>query len=816
VKIVWAAAVAVLLFGVIGAGAATGTATRQPLRATDTAASVQTRALAPVAPASGSSRSPVTARSTGSRATPAPPLPGVSAVLYDQYNNDSTVGLASTERGDTSTSQAADDFVIPGGDTWTIDEVDVPGANAFPSPTAFNVYFYTNNPVTNLPDVLVAQEFGRPVGGTNPNFVVTLSPAVRLTAGHYWVSVQGVLTGNNWYWEGRTVTSNASTAWQNPGDGFATGCTTWNRASTCIGSAWPDQMFRLRGSSARIVDHTGSIASTDPTITDAGGRMFRNGTASTCAAPKTFPGRAGGANTYHYRTHTIKNASASSACVTVTFDPQTCVAGTNPLNIAAYLNSFNPADVSQNYLADLGLSPSQAPATFSFTIPAGGKVVLVISEVTANSGCPAYNIAENAPTVSPAYAEAFDGVTAPALPSGWVAQNASGVAPLWTTSKTGTPTPVADSAPNAAFVDDPPTVSDKRLTSPSLAIRTTSAQLSFWQNYDLETGFDGGVLEISISGGAFQDILAAGGSFDARGYSGTISTVFSNPLAGRQAWTGNTNGFVYTKVNLPASAAGHSIQLRWRMGSDTSVSHSGWRIDSIQLRDGQRVTVVKAGNGSGTVTSNPAGVSCGTACSNTFDVGSSVVLTAAPSVGTSFAGWSGAGCSGTGTCTVAVNAAKTVTANFALQSRSLTVTKTGNGVGKVTSAPAGVSCPTACLASFLYGTSLTLTATPSAKAIFSGWTGDCTGTTKTCALSMTANHAATAKFTAKCVVPKVVGKTLKKARARIKKAHCRVGKIKKKASTKKKKGRVLKQKPKPGKILKPGAKVNLTVGRGGL
>ena len=83
VKIVWAAAVAVLLFGVIGAGAATGTATRQPLRATDTAASVQTRALAPVAPASGSSRSPVTARSTGSRATPAPPLPGVSAVLYD-------------------------------------------------------------------------------------------------------------------------------------------------------------------------------------------------------------------------------------------------------------------------------------------------------------------------------------------------------------------------------------------------------------------------------------------------------------------------------------------------------------------------------------------------------------------------------------------------------------------------------------------------------------------------------------------------------------------------------------------------------------
>jgi hypothetical protein len=127
-------------------------------------------------------------------------------------------------------------------------------------------------------------------------------------------------------------------------------------------------------------------------------------------------------------------------------------------------------------------------------------------------------------------------------------------------------------------------VSDKRLDSPSIAIQAAGARLSFRQNRNLESGFDGGVLEISVNGGAFQDIVAAGGSFVSGGYNGTISSSFSNPLAGRQAWTGTTSGaFVTTIVTLPAAAAGQNIQLRWRMGSDTSVSHQGWRIDTISI-----------------------------------------------------------------------------------------------------------------------------------------------------------------------------------------------------------------------------------------
>jgi len=49
------------------------------------------------------------------------------------------------------------------------------------------------------------------------------------------------------------------------------------------------------------------------------------------------------------------------------------------------------------------------------------------------------------------------------------------------------------------------------------------------------TGFDGMVLEISVNGGPFQDILAAGGSFVTGGYNRTISPSFNSPIAGRQA-----------------------------------------------------------------------------------------------------------------------------------------------------------------------------------------------------------------------------------------------------------------------------------------
>jgi hypothetical protein len=145
------------------------------------------------------------------------------------------------------------------------------------------------------------------------------------------------------------------------------------------------------------------------------------------------------------------------------------------------------------------------------------------------------------------------------------------------------PTPPADTPPNAAFVDDPATISDKQLLSPNIPVVADAAfpQLAFRNNFNLQDGFDGGVLEISYDGLTFPDIVAAGGTFVRGGYNGTISSCCGNPLAGREAWTGNSGGFIDTTVNLPHHSG--SYVLRWRMGSDSSVSGEGWRIDNVAI-----------------------------------------------------------------------------------------------------------------------------------------------------------------------------------------------------------------------------------------
>ena len=99
---------------------------------------------------------------------------------------------------------------------------------------------------------------------------------------------------------------------------------------------------------------------------------------------------------------------------------------------------------------------------------------------------------------------------------------------------------------------------------------------------DPNLGFDGGVLELSTDGGnTFQDILAAGGSFFIGGYNRTISANRGSPIAGRQAWSGNSEGFITTVVDLPAVQT--FSRLRWRMASDTNTSNEGWRVDNVNI-----------------------------------------------------------------------------------------------------------------------------------------------------------------------------------------------------------------------------------------
>ncbi len=220
---------------------------------------------------------------------------------------------------------------------------------------------------------------------------------------------------------------------------------------------------------------------------------------------------------------------------------------------------------------------------FTFTAAAGSCGGAITATLDLQDGATAYPAATydySLGTLVTSLAESFESATAPALPAGWTA-SLTGVGPVWVTS-----TASSVSAPNAAFAPDPASVGDNRLDSPSFPVTTASGSLEFSRNFSLENTYDGMVLEISIGGGAFQDILAAGGSFASGGYTGTISTSFSNPIGGRQAWTGNSGGWGTSVVNLPASANGQSVVLRWRVGTDNGVSGTGAYIDNIVVSAG--------------------------------------------------------------------------------------------------------------------------------------------------------------------------------------------------------------------------------------
>ena len=205
--------------------------------------------------------------------------------------------------------------------------------------------------------------------------------------------------------------------------------------------------------------------------------------------------------------------------------------------------------------------------TFTFTASGvcGGTIepVIQLQDDTNDLGIITYTIPlgqADAPLM-----QNFDSVPAPALPADWTT-SASGASSNWVTS-----TVSADTGSNAVFCADPLAVGVSELDSPVFAVGSASAQLAFRQKYNLlasstnaALAYDGGVLEIKIGDGAFEDILAAGAAFVSGGYNGTISASYSNPLAGRAAWSGYSGGFTSTVVSLPAGAVGQNVQLRWR------------------------------------------------------------------------------------------------------------------------------------------------------------------------------------------------------------------------------------------------------------
>jgi hypothetical protein len=304
--------------------------------------------------------------------------------------------------------------------------------------------------------------------------------------------------------------------------------------------------------------------------------------------------------------------------VTVSFGLKNIGTG-NTTNLVATLLATGGV-VSPSSPQTYGVVATNGSATRSFSFSASGTcggtntATVQLQDGTANLGTVTFSFLLGQPNSTTVFAQNFDGVTAPALPAGW-ATSASGAESAWVSTTTA-----SDTAPNSVFTPDPASIGLSELDSPAITLPAGQCQLTFRQDYDLEATYDGGVLEIAIAGGAWTDILAAGGSFVSGGYVTTLSTHYGNPLAGRSAWTGNSGGFITTIVNLPASASGQTVQLRWRCGSDDSVSWTGWYVDSVSMTSSSVVCCI---NSPPTITTQPSSQTAIAGANVTFQVAAS-------------------------------------------------------------------------------------------------------------------------------------------------------------------------------------------------
>jgi hypothetical protein len=169
---------------------------------------------------------------------------------------------------------------------------------------------------------------------------------------------------------------------------------------------------------------------------------------------------------------------------------------------------------------------------------------------------------------------------------------------------------------------------------------------------------------------------------------------------------------------------------------------------SIQVRDSSSfLKVGKTGAGSGVVQSSPTGIDCGVDCGEEFAEGTTITLSAEPARGSRFAGWNGAGCSGTGPCRLTATGPQTVTARFMKAGPTLTVRKAGDGDGKVISSPPGIDCGKDCGEAYPPGTRVRLKAVPASGSVFQGWTGKGCSGKGNCQVTLQGAKEVTATFT---------------------------------------------------------------------
>ena len=204
-----------------------------------------------------------------------------------------------------------------------------------------------------------------------------------------------------------------------------------------------------------------------------------------------------------------------------------------------------------------------------------------------------------------------------------------------------------------------------------------------------------------------------------------------------------------TEVRLTATPSGSSVFINWE-GACTGVGECEITVDAdVEVQavfDTAWIEVEPQGQGTGVVTSDPAGLACGyesSPCKASYLPGTEVALIPTPADDSVFVRWGGA-CTGSGACELTLDDDVDVTASF--DTSYIYVKDEGDGAGVVTASVGDLSCPPTCLERYLPGTEVTLTATPEPGTAFAGWDGHCDGTGTTCFLELDSDAQVEATF----------------------------------------------------------------------
>lgn len=210
-----------------------------------------------------------------------------------------------------------------------------------------------------------------------------------------------------------------------------------------------------------------------------------------------------------------------------------------------------------------------------------------------------------------------------------------------------------------------------------------------------------------------------------------------------------------THVTLVATASPGSQFIGWS-GTGCVSADSTVAVEMTAARhcvaafDSDQHTLIVQSTAGGNVASSPAGIDCGTDCSEVYPSGTSVVLTAVSDLGFDFDGWSGCDQATGDQCQVVLTGDRTVTASFSEQPTgfvTLTVIKDGPGTGRVESAgSAEIDCGSDCTGTFTLGETVGLLATPDTGSVFLAWTGCDDADGAACIVTMSTDRTVTATF----------------------------------------------------------------------